>query len=280
MKLKALIPLCAIVCANVIAADPANTPAAQTAAAPVSGPDAVNKGSYAVGASVGKQLRAQGGEANVEQIIQGLRDGVGGKVKLTDMELRQDIAAWQRDVRGQQMVKNKKAGDEFIAKKAKEPGVKKLPSGVLYKVLATGKGPQPKATDQVSAHYKGTLTDGTEFDSSYTRGQPFNTAITRVIPGWQDALTNMHVGDKWELYVPSDLAYGERGQGMKIGPNAALVFEMELLSILPPGEKLPGAQPAFNVTPGATPPNRPAGVGQPQIRVAPAQPQATPAPKK
>jgi FKBP-type peptidyl-prolyl cis-trans isomerase FklB len=129
-------------------------------------------------------------------------------------------------------------------------------------VLVAGKGPQPKSSDTVSAHYKGTLTDGTEFDSSYSRGQPLTLPVTGVIAGWQEALTNMHVGDKWELYIPGALAYGERGSPPKIGANATLVFEMELLGIQPPQEGAPQtpAFPSLKTAPG----------GAPQIKVQPA----------
>jgi FKBP-type peptidyl-prolyl cis-trans isomerase FklB len=284
MKFTAFIPLCVLMCANVIAADPATPPAKPAAPTlatpPASGSNLVDKGSYAVGATVGNQLRMQGSQPNIEQVIRGLRDGIDGKIKLSEMELRQDIAAWRREAMSLQMAKNKKVGDEFIAKKAAEPGVKKLSSGVLYKVINSGKGPKPTPTNQVSAHYKGTLIDGTEFDSSYSRGQPLQTPVNRVIPGWQDALTNMHVGDKWELYVPSEAAYGERGSGPKIGPGAALIFEMELLAVLPPDDgKSPIVAPPLRITPNPNAPSRPATGQQPQIRVTPSQP-TTPAPSK
>lgn len=283
MKLTAFIPLCGLACAAAIAADPAATPAATPPAA--AGTNLVEKGSYAFGATLGNNLRMQGAEPNIDQVIQGFRDGITGKAKMPETELRESYMAWQRDVRTQKMEKNKKVGEDFLAKKAGEPDVKKFPDGLLYKVITTGKGAQPKATDRVSAHYKGTLIDGTEFDSSYTRGQPFNTPVARVVPGWQEALTNMHVGDKWEIYVPPALAYGERGQGAKIGPNAALIFEMELLAVLPPETNDVITTPTLNLTPGGSQPIRvnpgagantpvrvtPSPARQPQIQVQPAK---------
>jgi len=270
--------LFALVCGAALAADPA------PGAAPATGTNLVTKGSYAFGATLGNNLRLQGGEPDIEQVIQGFRDGVAGKAKTPENELRENYVAWMRDVRTQKMEKNKKVGDEFLAKKAAEPDVKKFPDGLLYKVINTGKGPQPKASDRVSAHYKGTLIDGTEFDSSYTRGQPFSTPVTRVIPGWQEALTNMHVGDKWELYVPSHLGYADRGgPGGKIGPNAALIFEMELLAILPPDTNEVITTPPINLSPGGSPPIRvaPGAGGNPPIRItpSPAAP-STPRPTK
>ena len=255
----------AAICASAMAANPPATADAT---------NLVDKGSYALGANLGNNMRAQGAEPKIDLVIQGLRDGLGGKVTIPEQELRENLIAWQREIRNVKLEKNKKAGEEFLAKKAQDPGIKKFPDGLMYKVLATGKGPQPKPEDTVSAHYRGTLTDGTEFDSSYSRGQPLKTPVRGVVPGWQEALTNMHVGDKWELYIPSQLAYGERGAGAKIGPNATLIFEMELLGIEPPNTNAPTA-PTINVGPGGNQPIRvnPGGVGQPSqpIQIQPAK---------
>jgi FKBP-type peptidyl-prolyl cis-trans isomerase FklB len=146
-----------------------------------------------------------------------------------------------------------------------------MPSGLQYKVLVPGKGPQPKPTDTVSAHYKGTLTDGTEFDSSYNTGRPLTMPVMRLIPGWQEALTNMHVGDKWELYIPGNLAYGERGSLPKIGPNATLVFEMELLGIEAPQTNTAPSFPSVKAQPGAPQLNvqQQPGARPPQIKLQP-----------
>jgi FKBP-type peptidyl-prolyl cis-trans isomerase FklB len=127
--------------------------------------------------------------------------------------------------------KNKADGEKFLAENAKKEGVKTLPSGLQYKEIAPGTGKSPKATDTVTTHYKGTLIDGTEFDSSHKRGQPATFQVSGVIPGWTEALQSMKEGAKWQLFVPSNLAYGERGAGREIGPNAALIFEVELISV-------------------------------------------------
>jgi len=127
--------------------------------------------------------------------------------------------------------KNKADGEKFLAENAKNEGVKSLPSGLQYKEITPGKGKSPKATDTVTTHYKGTLIDGTEFDSSYKRGEPATFPVSGVISGWTEALQLMKEGAKWQLFIPSDLAYGERGAGRDIGPNATLIFEVELISV-------------------------------------------------
>jgi FKBP-type peptidyl-prolyl cis-trans isomerase FklB len=230
---------------------------------------------------------------NPEEVANGMRDALSGKAKLTEQEVRETLMAWQQEIRGKRAEKmkvegdqNRKAGEEFLAANAKKPGVKTTPSGLQYKVIAAGKGPQPKPDDTVSAHYKGTLIDGTEFDSSYTRGKPLTIPVRGVVAGWQEALTNMHVGDKWELYIPGHLAYGERGSPPKIGANATLVFEMELLGIEPPQPNAtsafpspnaaPGGAPQIRVQPGATPGGVNAGPRL-QVQPAPAAPKAQPA---
>lgn len=273
MNSNFLIALGALACASCLAADP--RPAA---AAPANGTNLIEKGSYSLGANIGNNLRMQGVEANIEQIAAGLRDGLAGKSKYGDQELREAYFAWQQDARQKKTAKNRQEGDAFLARKAKESGVKSFPDGLLYKVLASGKGPQPKPEDTVSAHYRGTLIDGSEFDSSYSRGKPLVTPVRGVVPGWQEALTNMHVGDKWELYVPSQLAYGERGAGAKIGPHSTLIFEMELVGIEPPNTNAPSAHVApgaasqpIRVTPGGNQPIRVQPGGNQPIRIQPAK---------
>ena len=246
--------------------------------------DPRDKTSYSLGVNIGNSMKTQGADINADLVSEGLRDALAGKARLNEQEVRETLMAWQQDLRTKRMEKmkiegeaNKKAGADWLAANAKKPGVKTMPDGLQYKVLVEGKGPQPKPTDTVSAHYKGTLTDGTEFDSSYSRGQPLTLPVMGVIPGWQEALTNMHVGDKWELYIPGNLAYGERGSPPKIGANATLVFEMELLGIQPPEDPAaPPANPAFpsvKTTPGAAPQIKvqPAPGGSPQIKVEPAK---------
>jgi FKBP-type peptidyl-prolyl cis-trans isomerase FklB len=130
--------------------------------------------------------------------------------------------------------KNQKEGEAFLAENKKKEGVITLPSGLQYKVIKAGSGNKPKATDTVSVHYQGTLVNGTEFDSSYRRGQPVSFPVNGVIPGWTEALQLMEAGAKWQIVIPSNLAYGDRGAGPQIGPNATLIFEIELISIQEP----------------------------------------------
>jgi FKBP-type peptidyl-prolyl cis-trans isomerase len=198
-----------------------------------------DKISYSIGVDIGTSLKRQGLELNADQLAAGLRDSIsGGKTKLSADEVKKILTDYQQELQAkaqehEQMLaeKNKKDGETFLAENKKKPGVKTLPSGLQYKVIADGKGPTPKATDTVTTNYKGMLIDGTEFDSSYKRGEPATFPVSGVIKGWTEALQLMKVGSKWELYVPSDLAYGPRGAGQVIGPNSTLVFEVELLSI-------------------------------------------------
>jgi len=197
------------------------------------------KGSYAFGYNLGKHLNQQSMECDLNALFLGLKDGVSaGKCKLTDAELMEALQAFNQAMTSRQSdrnkaagEKNRKEGDAFLAENKKKPDVVTLPSGLQYKVLQKGTGAMPKATDKVSTHYRGTLIDGTEFDSSISRGQPATFPVNRVIRGWTEALQLMPIGSKWQLFVPSDLAYGERGSPPKIGPNATLIFEVELLGI-------------------------------------------------
>ena len=209
-----------------------------------------DKTSYAVGMNVGKGLGAnlRQGSVDVDQaiLLRGLKDALaGGKTLLTDDEAKVVLTQLQTEMRARQQEKmkveqekmkavaenNKKEGDEFLAANKVKDGVVLLPSGLQYKVLTEGTGPKPAATDTVTCNYKGTLTDGTEFDSSYKRGQPLSIQVNGVIKGWTEALQLMPVGSKWQLFIPSDLGYGDRGSGPVIGPGATLIFEVELLSI-------------------------------------------------
>jgi len=208
--------------------------------------------SYAIGMSVGTGLHQNSIDVDPKILMQGLTDAMaGGKTLLTDDEVKNTMAALQTELRAKQEVKvkeegdsNKKAGEAFLAANKTKPGVVVLPSGLQYKIVTEGKGPKPTAVDTVECNYKGTLLDGTEFDSSYKRGKPAEFPVGQVIKGWTEALQLMPVGSKWDLYIPSGLAYGERGAGGVIGPNATLTFEVELLSIKPkdsnppsPGDK-------------------------------------------
>lgn len=199
--------------------------------------DQKQKFSYSVGMSLANGWKRQSIDLDTDTLFQGIRDAMGGKTLLTESESREIIMGFQRELRArqeemrkQQGEKNKKDGAAFLAENRTKDGVVTLPSGLQYKVLVEGKGESPKATDTVTVNYRGTLLDGTEFDSSYKRGQPATFNVTGVIRGWTEALQLMKPGAKWQLYIPAELAYGERGSGQNIGPNATLQFEVELIS--------------------------------------------------
>lgn len=197
-----------------------------------------DKASYAIGLNVGKGLHRDSIDVEPKILLQGIEDALAdGKLLLTDDEIKTVLADLQNQVRQRQEEKrlalvetNKKEGDAFLAANKTKEGVVTLPSGLQYKVLVAGTGAKPSAADTVVCNYRGTLLDNTEFDSSYKRGQPVTFSVGGVIKGWTEALQLMPVGSKWQLFIPPDLAYGERGQG-PIGPNATLVFEVELVSI-------------------------------------------------
>jgi FKBP-type peptidyl-prolyl cis-trans isomerase FklB len=230
------------------AAKSAQTPAtksgqASTAKKPGSAPLVLktpkDKASYAIGMNIGKGLHKDSVDVDPAILLRGLKDGMaGGKTLLTDDEAKSAMVAIQADLRKKQEAKmaiagdaNKKEGDEFLAQNKTKEGVVTLPSGLQYKILKEGTGPKPSASDSVICNYKGTLIDNTEFDSSYKRGQPATFPVGQVIKGWTEVLQLMPVGSKWQVFVPSDLAYGPRAPGGAIGPNATLIFEIELLSI-------------------------------------------------
>jgi FKBP-type peptidyl-prolyl cis-trans isomerase FklB len=198
-----------------------------------------DKVSYSIGMDIGMTLKNQSIDIDPAILARGIRDSLSGqKPLMTEQEIRDAMAAFQKEMMAKQQEamkqageKNKKEGEGFLAENKKKEGVKTLPSGLQYKVMKAGKGKKPKATDTVTTDYRGTLIDGTEFDSSYKRGKPATFAVNGVIPGWTEALQLMEEGAKWQLFVPSNLAYGERGAGGQIGPNATLIFEVELISI-------------------------------------------------
>jgi FKBP-type peptidyl-prolyl cis-trans isomerase len=198
-----------------------------------------DKVSYALGMNIGANLHRQSIEVDPNLVRQGLEDALaGGKTLLSEDEARATLTELQSDIRKKQQEKmqqageaNKKEGDAFLAANKAKDAVVTLPSGLQYKILTSGTGPKPTASDSVVCNYRGTLIDGKEFDSSYKRGQPATFPVSGVIKGWTEALQLMPVGSKWQLVIPSDLAYGERGTGADIGPNAVLIFEVELLSI-------------------------------------------------
>jgi FKBP-type peptidyl-prolyl cis-trans isomerase len=198
------------------------------------------KQSYAIGMNIGKSIHRDGVDVDPNILLRGMKDALaGGKTVLTDDEAKAVMTNLQAEMRKQQAEKaqvaaetNKKAGDAFLAENKTKDGVVTLPSGLQYKILTEGTGPKPAATDTIVCNYKGTLLDNTEFDSSYSRKQPLTIPVGGVIKGWTEALQLMPVGSKWQLFIPSDLAYGPQAKG-PIGPNSTLIFEVELLSIQP-----------------------------------------------
>jgi len=194
-----------------------------------------DKVSYIIGMDIGTNLKKQSIDIDTNIFAKGVKDALsGGKPLLTEQEIQETMVAFQKEVMAKQAEvgkKNKAEGEAFLAENKKKEGVKTLPSGLQYKVINVGTGKKPKSTDIVIVHYRGTLINGTEFDSSYKRGQPVNFQVSGVIPGWTEALQLMQEGAKWQLFIPSNLAYGEQGAGRDIGPNATLIFEVELVSI-------------------------------------------------
>jgi FKBP-type peptidyl-prolyl cis-trans isomerase FklB len=226
------------------------TPAASSAAAPKTGTAAKtgaplvlktqkDKVSYAIGLNIGKSFRKDSVDVNSLIFARGVKDAItGAKPLLTDDELKAALTELQAELKKHQDDAarvagdtNQKAGETFLAENKTKDGVVALPSGLQYKIITAGTGPRPAETDSVVCNYRGTLLDGTEFDSSSKRGQPATFPVNGVIKGWTEALQLMPVGSKWQLFVPADLAYGARGAGGEIGPNATLVFEVELISI-------------------------------------------------
>lgn len=202
--------------------------------------------SYAIGMMLGNNWKQQGLEVNPDiasQAIKAIQSG--SPTLLTPDEAQQTLMAFQQEFRAKQMqkrteqaTKNKAEGDAFLAKNKDNPGVKVLPDGLQYQVITTGSGQVPTAADTVTVHYQGTLLDGTEFDSSYKRGQPAQFPVTGVIRGWTEALQMMPVGSKWKLFIPSELAYGEQGN-RNIPPNSTLIFEVELIDTKSPAPAAP-----------------------------------------
>ena len=193
------------------------------------------KVSYSIGHNIGGSFKQQGVDVDFDTLIKGLKDGQAGQPSvLSPTETEEVMAAFQKEMEGkanEKTAKSKKIGEDFLAQNKSKPGVVTLPSGLQYKVLKAGTGPKPKATDTVVTNYRGTLIDGTEFDSSYKTKEPAKFPVNGVIPGWTEALQLMGAGSKWQLFIPPNLAYGERGAGGAIGPNETLIFDIELLSI-------------------------------------------------
>lgn len=193
------------------------------------------KVSYIIGMEIGSNLKKQLADVDSTILAKGIQDALTDrKPLLTEKEIQETMAAFQKEMMVKQTEvakKNKAEGEAFLSENKKKEGVKALPSGLQYKVIKAGTGKKPKSNDTVTVHYRGTLINGAEFDSSYKRGQPVSFQVSGVIPGWTEALQLMEVGAKWQLFIPSNLAYGEQGAGRDIGPNATLIFEVELVSI-------------------------------------------------
>lgn len=198
-----------------------------------------DKVSYSIGMAMGRDFKRQSIDIDPDILAKGIKDVLSGaKALLTDQEMIETMTAFQKEMMAKHTEvmktlgeKNKKEGEVFLAENKKKEGVTTLPSGLQYKVIKAGTGKKPKSTDTVTVNYRGTLIDGTEFDSSYRRGQPASFGVSGVIPGWTEALQLMQEGAKWQVFVPPNLAYGEKGAGANIGPNATLIFEIELISI-------------------------------------------------
>jgi len=200
-------------------------------AAPVTLTTDKEKQSYAMGMNLGTGLHNQGLTLDPNLVARGMEDAMsGGKTAMTEDEARAALRQLQTEVQQKMGAKARQEGEEFLALNKNKEGVVTLPSGLQYKILTQGDGPKPTASDTVNCNYRGTFINGTEFDSSYKRGQPASFPVSGVIKGWTEALQLMPVGSKWQLFIPSDLAYGDAGRP-GIPPNSALIFEIELLSI-------------------------------------------------
>jgi FKBP-type peptidyl-prolyl cis-trans isomerase FklB len=189
--------------------------------------------SYGLGQDIGSTLKAQGIDSlNYDLLIKAIKDAAKGTTPLlTKDQCNMSISDYLQKLKAEKMSKNKVVGEQFLAENKTKPGVVTLPSGLQYVILKAGDGPKPTINDKVKTHYHGTLIDGTVFDSSVERGEPISFPVSGVIKGWTEALQLMPVGSKWKLFIPSELAYGDRQAGPKIGPGSALVFEVELLAI-------------------------------------------------
>jgi len=197
------------------------------------------KASYALGADLANNFKQQGVQIDIPALTQGMQDTFSGnKLKLSQQQMKESVEVIKQKVMAKQAEERKKLaetnaqkGKDFLAKNKNKEGVKVMPSGLQYKVIESGKGESPSPEDKLIAHYRGTLIDGTEFDSSYNRGSPLEFKMTDVIKGWREALLKMKPGAKWEIYIPPALAYGSQGAGKVIGPNETLIFTLHLIKV-------------------------------------------------
>lgn len=234
---RSLIPLAVTASLLLVACE---KPAEQKAGDPALDTEAA-KISYIMGVNIGSQMKADQFELDSDAFLRGVEDMMAGKQpQLSDEEANAIVKAYQEqrqtaheEERKQAAAANQEKGQEYLAENAQREGVTVLTSGLQYRVVSKGDGKVPSAADTVEVHYRGTLTDGTEFDSSYARNKTETFGVSQVIPGWTEALQLMHEGDKWELAIPADLAYGPGGSGGVIGPNQVLLFEVELIKVIP-----------------------------------------------
>jgi FKBP-type peptidyl-prolyl cis-trans isomerase FklB len=216
--------------------------------------DTKDKVSYSIGMQIGFNLGRQKVDVNSDILAAGIKDAIAGKPQLTPDQVKDIMAQFEKDMETKQKElgeKNNPEGTKYLEENKKKAGVKTTASGLQYKVVKDGTGSQPKATDMVTVNYRGTLIDGTEFDSSYKRGQPATFPVNGVIKGWTEALQLMKQGSKYQLFIPSTLAYGERAMGPDIGPNSTLIFEVELQDVKPPPTPAPPG--SAKVPPPASP---------------------------
>jgi FKBP-type peptidyl-prolyl cis-trans isomerase FklB len=208
--------------------------------------DQKDKASYAIGLNIGLNFNKQKISINPDVLAAGIKDGIAGKPQMTEAEVRETMTNFEKDMETRQKAagdKNTQDGEKFLAENKKKEGVKTTASGLQYKSMKEGSGPQPKESDTVTVNYRGTLIDGTEFDSSYKRNEPATFPLNAVIKGWTEGLQLMKTGSKYQFFIPAKLAYGDRGAGSDIGPNSTLIFEVELLSSKPVGNSA-GPSPA------------------------------------
>jgi len=225
--------------------------------------DLKDKASYSIGLNIGTNFKKQNVELNPDALLAGVKDALSGnKPALSETEAREVMNTWSKELADKQKAmadKNAAEGEKFLAENKKKDGVKTTATGLQYKALKEGSGPQPKASDTVTVDYKGTLISGTEFDSSYKRGQPATFPLNGVIKGWTEGLQLMKVGSKYQFFIPSDLAYGPRAMGPDIAANSTLIFEVELKGIQP------AASPAPIPSAKANAPTRPINLTSPIV---------------
>jgi len=213
--------------------------------------DLKDKASYSIGVDIGMNFKKQNMDLNADALAAGAKDALNGKPQVSPNEIREIMTQWQKEFGEKQKVmatKNQADGEKYLVENKKKEGVKTTASGLQYKSLKEGAGPQPKASDTVTVNYRGTLIDGTEFDSSYKRGEPATFPLNGVIKGWTEGLQLMKKGSKFQFAIPPNLAYGERAVGADIGPNSTLVFDVELLDVKA-GEAAASPSPAATASP-------------------------------